>query len=330
MQDEFFSASRLISNRSWALRMTKTINYSTSRLLRVPSMDDFRSIFTLKNRTSVSKGLLFIALLAGCTYSKQPAILYGEDSINSGTAKCLNSKEDNITIKIEEKYNSFKEGMIYSFERATPNEKLLSELKFVMINSRLYLAQHSPINQDSKNPIYFYQYFELDQNEERFRTLDLRVTPEEAKKYNVIASSGKDQEVELEGKQSDIFTFLSDYRSRTFVRNGDRCVHDKSFVRRLQLSDVSNNKASANINRFQKNLPVTSTFMGALGACATSNNIKLNGSVSGSIQQIYEGARTEGNLTLEQGSSFLSVFPEQDRIVAYRIYAECITRIISP
>ncbi|MBY3355148.1 hypothetical protein [Rhizobium laguerreae] len=85
---------------------------------------------------------------------------------------------------------------------------------------------------------------------------------------------------------------------------------------------------SQTASSYSKELPSTSEFMNAFSVCALSLKMKLNGKLEGSIESLYEGARTEGQVSSEMTSDFVHLFAEQDRVKAYQLYTRCVDKII--
>jgi tetratricopeptide (TPR) repeat protein len=77
----------------------------------------------------------------------------------------------------------------------------------------------------------------------------------------------------------------------------------------------------------QTNHPTTEQFIGALSACVASKNLDVSADVLGSIKGAYEKA-TQGRLVFKSPTEFLSLFPESERKDAYRIYVECLTKLL--
>jgi hypothetical protein len=72
-------------------------------------------------------------------------------------------------------------------------------------------------------------------------------------------------------------------------------------------------------------LPPFDQFDGALQACAAGENITLTADLSASIRQVYDG---QGESSFADSATFLSRIPEKERFEAYRLYVECITKIL--
>jgi hypothetical protein len=76
-------------------------------------------------------------------------------------------------------------------------------------------------------------------------------------------------------------------------------------------------------------MPSTEQFMNALGTCATSMNLQVKADMIGSIKSFYEGtAKTQGTMTLQNMPDFLKLFPESDRITAYKLYSDCALKVL--
>jgi hypothetical protein len=72
-------------------------------------------------------------------------------------------------------------------------------------------------------------------------------------------------------------------------------------------------------------LPPFDQFDGALQACAASENITLSADLSASVRQVYD---RQGESSFADSAAFLSRIPEKERLDAYRLYVECITKIL--
>jgi tetratricopeptide (TPR) repeat protein len=80
----------------------------------------------------------------------------------------------------------------------------------------------------------------------------------------------------------------------------------------------------------QTSLPSTEQFMNALGTCAANMNLKVSADLLGSVKSIYEGAKIQGTAILQNAPEFLKLFPEGERTTVYKLYIECITKILGP
>jgi S1-C subfamily serine protease len=76
-------------------------------------------------------------------------------------------------------------------------------------------------------------------------------------------------------------------------------------------------------------LPSGPEFDNLLKTCALGANIEIKADLIGSIKTIYEGARTSGSASMLSSAEFLKQIPEKERLEAYRLYTECIFKIIS-
>jgi len=79
----------------------------------------------------------------------------------------------------------------------------------------------------------------------------------------------------------------------------------------------------------QESYPNTTTFMNALTVCALNLRIEISGNLQGSITNLYEGIKTNGDLNARFQSDFVSLFPGADRANAYQIYTQCVTSLLS-
>jgi tetratricopeptide (TPR) repeat protein len=78
----------------------------------------------------------------------------------------------------------------------------------------------------------------------------------------------------------------------------------------------------------QTALPTTEIFMNLLGTCAAGMNLQIGAKLIGSVKEFYEGQKTEGSAFLENAPDLLKLFPDTDKIVAYRLYLDCILKIV--
>ena len=78
----------------------------------------------------------------------------------------------------------------------------------------------------------------------------------------------------------------------------------------------------------QNAYPTTEEFMNMLGTCVTTQNIQIDANLRGSVESIYRGSRSEGYARILNQSRFLESFAEKDRLIAYRLYTACISRIM--
>jgi hypothetical protein len=72
-------------------------------------------------------------------------------------------------------------------------------------------------------------------------------------------------------------------------------------------------------------LPPFDQFDGALKACAARENITLSADLSASVRQVYD---RQGESSFADSATFLSRISEKERLEAYRLYVECITKIL--
>lgn len=68
--------------------------------------------------------------------------------------------------------------------------------------------------------------------------------------------------------------------------------------------------------------------MNTLGTCAAGMNLKIAADIVGSVKTFYEGGKTKGSAWLENTPDFLRLFPDGDRISAYRLYLDCVLKIV--
>jgi hypothetical protein len=75
-------------------------------------------------------------------------------------------------------------------------------------------------------------------------------------------------------------------------------------------------------------LLATEQFNGALSTCAAGLDVSVSSDIVGSITSIYAGERTNGVASFKTATRFLELFPQADRATIYKIYVECITKIL--
>jgi len=72
-------------------------------------------------------------------------------------------------------------------------------------------------------------------------------------------------------------------------------------------------------------LPPFDQFDGALQACAAGEKITLTAELSASVRQVYD---RQDESSFADSATFLSRIPEKERFEAYRLYVECIAKIL--
>ena len=77
---------------------------------------------------------------------------------------------------------------------------------------------------------------------------------------------------------------------------------------------------------YAQTLPTPEDFDRELKACAARQNIGLESSIMNSISRLY--ASESARQALRSPAEFLLLIPEGLRIEAYRLYAECIMKIV--
>jgi len=77
---------------------------------------------------------------------------------------------------------------------------------------------------------------------------------------------------------------------------------------------------------YAQNLPSPELFDQSLKACAATQHVELNSDTLDSIGRLY--ASDSSRQVLRSPQEFLLLIPENNRIEAYRLYAECITKIV--
>lgn len=69
-------------------------------------------------------------------------------------------------------------------------------------------------------------------------------------------------------------------------------------------------------------------FSNLLRTCAAGSSITVDANLIGSIETIYQGAQTKGNLKYITSADFLNALPEKDRLAAYTLYNQCIQNLL--
>ena len=77
-------------------------------------------------------------------------------------------------------------------------------------------------------------------------------------------------------------------------------------------------------------IPPTTDFMNTLTVCATNFDVHLDADVLGSIRTVYEGDRTQGKVAFKTATEFLTLFPESQRADIYKVYVNCVLKILAP
>jgi hypothetical protein len=77
---------------------------------------------------------------------------------------------------------------------------------------------------------------------------------------------------------------------------------------------------------YAQNLPTPELFDQALKACAAAQHVELKSDSLDSISRLYSS--DSSRQVLKSPQEFLLLMPENNRIEAYRLYADCITKIV--
>ena len=75
-------------------------------------------------------------------------------------------------------------------------------------------------------------------------------------------------------------------------------------------------------------LPTTEHFVNVVMACAAGIDLHINADIVGSLRSVYEGQRTQGAASFKSLTEFLKLFPEKDRTEVYKLYTQCIDKIL--
>lgn len=70
--------------------------------------------------------------------------------------------------------------------------------------------------------------------------------------------------------------------------------------------------------------PAVELLREVLRACSVSRNIDIDADLRGSIETIFEGELTEGQLTYVDSASFLESIPADQKLEAYKVYVDCL------
>src|SRR4051794_9648006 len=73
-----------------------------------------------------------------------------------------------------------------------------------------------------------------------------------------------------------------------------------------------------------QSLPTSEQFSDLLRSCAAGADINLSADLQGSLKTIYEGQRTQGAASFKSSTEFLKLIPENQRLEAYKVYAQCV------
>lgn len=73
----------------------------------------------------------------------------------------------------------------------------------------------------------------------------------------------------------------------------------------------------------QREFPTAEEIYGALSTCALNVNLTVNANIVGSLKALFEDASADGAFTVSTTTEFLQLFPDQDKLLAYRAYRQC-------
>ncbi|HEV7879629.1 hypothetical protein [Bradyrhizobium sp.] len=81
-----------------------------------------------------------------------------------------------------------------------------------------------------------------------------------------------------------------------------------------------------------ENFPDSERIFSALSACALNVDLKVDANIAGSLRSVFSSAAAQGRFSVSTTTSFLQLFPESDKLKAYRAYRYCMftTLKISP
>lgn len=66
----------------------------------------------------------------------------------------------------------------------------------------------------------------------------------------------------------------------------------------------------------------------ALSLCALNVNLSVDAGIKGSLKSLFQDASAKGGFSVETTTSFLELFPEADKLKAYRAYRLCMFKIL--
>jgi hypothetical protein len=69
--------------------------------------------------------------------------------------------------------------------------------------------------------------------------------------------------------------------------------------------------------------PSSERIFAALSACALNVNLTVDASIAGSLRSIFSDAAAQGRFSVDTTTSFLQLFPDSDKLKAYRAYRYC-------
>jgi hypothetical protein len=87
-----------------------------------------------------------------------------------------------------------------------------------------------------------------------------------------------------------------------------------------------------NISHGANNFPDSERIFSALSACALNVNLTVDAAIQGSLRSLFKDAAAQGKFSVSTTTAFLQLFPEKDKLKAYRAYRYCMftTLNISP
>lgn len=80
------------------------------------------------------------------------------------------------------------------------------------------------------------------------------------------------------------------------------------------------------LNTHAQTLPSNDEFDQALKVCVSEQHINLDPKFIDGVTKLYSGGNTRQALRYSQ--AFVSLAPDSDRLEAYRLYVDCVTRIL--
>lgn len=80
----------------------------------------------------------------------------------------------------------------------------------------------------------------------------------------------------------------------------------------------------------QRALPSTQDFMNIMTVCGGGSAFRFEGDLRRDAESLYEKGRTEGKALQDIIASITAQLPEKDRLDGYRIYSDCVGRMIGP
>ncbi|MER8650946.1 hypothetical protein [Mesorhizobium sp. M0586] len=76
-------------------------------------------------------------------------------------------------------------------------------------------------------------------------------------------------------------------------------------------------------------MPSAEQMYTALSLCALNVNLKVDADIKGSLKSLFEDASAKGRFSVETTTAFLGLFPDTDKLKAYRAYRGCMFKTLN-